>query len=400
MSSNLLPVGSSSCIPAKFQRYNIDDVLTASVSCEYDKELYICSLLHNNLYRFQKINMLTNKLTTLFDISNTLIGTYWQADMLVDDDYIYFLTSETNTSTSTTNNFIYKISLSSAVVTKVRTKYPLSGMCRRMYWYDKPNSFIMCDINGVTIYDIKSNTFTSYASGYSNATHGDFCLGKTKVLIADNTSTSTIRCIDLVTNTASVITLTETAYISITYNDNKFYVVSKNIITVINESDLLTNVITTSWGINVNIACYDTNTIYASVRNSNKVCTFDITNNYPGIMYMPWTAAIGYDYIRATPITYDGYFIFPYITLCIANTSLYTKYKFGYKYDQMVIAYNSDAASSYVYDQNVIKFTDAYMTMNDTSITINTTIDPVNPLIKHASVDKALYNIIKNVKFK
>lgn len=416
---DLLPVGSSTRMPARFKNYigsfiNGSEAITtinSAVACEHNRCIYSVTLCNDSIVRFAKLNLVNNTSTIIKDIPKSQLGNTYYGDIKVDDDYIYITASDNDNSYNlwrTPNSADPTINMYSVT----NDDYHKIQAAGKMEWYDNHTILLMMR-KGLAFFDTSQQIFTykMFADGTQNDARRDYACGKKKVLSLYNGNSDDAYVIDLETNACEVMSTVYGQkwagnYLNVTcYHDGIFYVVQRNRLHYLDEETMTIDysIPTPFTDIDPKQIIYGNGILYILTQNKPSLYMYDISTQTfyaAGIPFAVdnWQAN---GWIRMC--AFRGYCFIPQIRLYTINFVDRAKYNMGYKYDQFVIIMNKETSevvdSQYEYDDRFVTFTDDNMQIHDGVIVADMIeVDSTNH-IKLVSMTKDQYNKIIKTSF-
>ena len=416
---DLLPVGSSTRMPARFKNYigsfiNRSEAITtinSAVVCEHNRCIYSVTLCNDSVVRFAKLNLVNNTSTVIKDIPKTQIGNTYYGDIKVDDDYIYITSSNNdnawsiwrtpNSADTTVNTF-----------SMPNDDYHRIQAAGRMEWYDNRTLMLMMR-KGLALFDTKTGVFSyrMFADGTQNGARRDYACGKKKVLSLYNANSNDAYVIDLETNACEVMSTTygqnwAGKYLNnACYHDGIFYVVQRNRLHYLDEETMTItfSIATPFTDIDPKQIVYGNGILYILMQNKPTLYMYDISTQTFYATGLPFKvdnwASNGWIRMCA----FRGYCFIPQIRLYTINFVDRAKYNMGYKYDQFVIIMNKETSevedNQYEYDDRFVTFTDDNMQIHAGDIVADMIeVDSTNH-IKLVSMTKDQYNKIIKTSF-
>ena len=410
---DLLQVGASSRMPSRYKNYigsfigDLEAITTigSAVTCEYNRCIYSITLCNNKVLRFAKLNLITNVSTIIKDIQKTDIsGFTYCGDIKVDDDYIYF-TAANNDSI----RYIWKTpNSSSTVVNGYQMPYDGAYMIEaygRIGWYDKNNIAILVK-RGLTLFNIKTNTF-SYSKWNSNSrTCRDFVIGKEIALAI--TSDTSYDCGIINMNTGAISWLTSYGQRLVNtdrsvgcYHDGIFYILQKQTLHFFDEvTKRITFTISTPFSTRYEPKQidYSDGILFITMRDARVLYMYNIETHNFYATELPFTMDNFTEngWMRMT--AFKKYCFIPNIKLFTLSYTNNAKYNLGFKCNQFLIVTNQENAedldNQYEYDERFVTFDSDNMTIHENTVTMPLEeIDHANH-IKRVQMNKNQYNKI------
>ena len=416
---DLLPVGSSTRMPARFKNYigsfiNGSEAITtinSAVVCEHNRCIYSVTLCNDSIVRFAKLNLVNNTSTIIKDIPKSQMGNVCYGDIKVDDDYIYI--------TASSNDNSYKLWRTPNSADPTINTYSVTEddehriqAVGRMEWYDDHTILLMMR-KGLAFFDTIYQKFTykMFANGTQNDARRDYACGNKKILSLYTGESKSAWVIDLETNVCEGLNEVYGVEWSGKYlnnacfHDGKFYVVQRNRLHVLDEETMTIDysIPTPFTDIDPKQIVYGNGILYILMQNRPSLYMYDISTQTFYATGLPFTVddwkANGWIRMCA----FKGYCFIPQIRLYTINFVDRAKYNMGYKYDQFVIIMNKETSevvdSQYEYDDRFVTFTDDNMRIHDGIILADMIeVDPTNH-IKFVSMTKDQYNKIIKTSF-
>lgn len=416
---DLLPVGSSTRMPARFKNYigsfiNGSEAITtinSAVVCEHNRCIYSVTLCNDSIVRFAKLNLVNNTSTIIKDIPKSQMGNVYYGDIKVDDDYIYITASNNDSSYKlwrTPNSADPTINTYS-VTEDNEHRIQATG---KMEWYDDHTILLMMR-KGLAFFDTEKLRFTykMFADGTQNGVRRDYACGKKKIISLYTGTSKSAYVIDLETNACEGlnevygIEWSGTYLNNVCFHDGKFYVVQRNRLHVLDEETMTIDysIPTPFTDIDPKQIVYGNGILYILMQNKPSLYMYDISTRTFYATGIPFTVdnweANGWIRMCA----FRGYCFIPQIRLYTINFVDRAKYNMGYKYDQFVIIMNKETSevvdSQYEYDDRFVTFTDDNMQIHDGVIVVDMIeVDSTNH-IKLVSMTKDQYNKIIKTSF-
>lgn len=418
---DLLPVGNSTRMPARFKNYigsfingtEAISTINSAVVCEHNRCIYSATLCNDSIVRFAKLNLVSNTSTIIKDIPKSQLGNTYYGDIKVDDDYIY-ISSSMNDGAS--NYTIWRTPNSSDTTVDAFSvinseAYRINGV-GRMEWWDNHTLIILLH-KGLALFDTSNTTFTYKMSpdGYQNNARRDMVVGKKYVLSLFAGNSQSAFVIEPDTNTWRSLsddygqTWVGTYLNTGCYHDGTFYIVQRNRLHFLDEETMkITFSIPTPFtDIDPKQIVYGNGILYILIQNKPSLYMYDIATQTFYATGIPFTMDnwMANGWIRMC--AFKGYCFIPQIRMYTINFVDRSKYNLGYKYDQFVIIMNKENSeipdNQYEYDDKFVTFTEDNMWIHDGIISMRLEdIDPENH-IKKCTMTKNQYNKILKTQF-
>lgn len=416
---DLLPVGSSTRMPARFKNYigsfiNGTEAITtinSAVVCEHNRCIYSATLCNDSIVRFAKLNLVNNTSTIIKDVPKSQLGNMYYGDIKVDDDYIYITASNNDSSYNlwrTPNSSDPTINTYSVT----NDNYHKIQAMGKMEWYDNHTILLMMR-KGLALFDTKSQKFTykMFADGTQNDTRRDYACGNKKIISLYTGVSKSAYVIDLETNACEGLNEDygiewSGKYLNnVCFHDGKFYVVQRNRLHVLDEETMTIDysIPTPFTDIDPKQIVYGNGILYILMQNKPSLYMYNISTQTFYATGLPFTVddwqANGWIRMCA----FRGYCFIPQIRLYTINFVDRAKYNMGYKYDQFIIIMDKETSevedNQYEYDNRFVTFTDDNMQIHDGNIVADMIeVDPSNH-IKLVSMTKDQYNKIIKTSF-
>ena len=262
----------------------------------------------------------------------------------------------------------------------------------KMQWLDDNHICIGCNY-GLMIFDTNLRVFETFPTS-SQYTFRDIAVGDKLIIFTnESASSSTIIIYDRETGEYTTQALATTAPACIAYSNGKFYICNLNYLYIFDETTrTVVRTVNIPWLKPKDVQAYN-DVVYVISESSTRAYIHDTKYNETQSFILPWsiTQMKGNDITRGC--VSEGFWFVMNETLMIADYSGYSKYNFGYKYN------NNDTMARCVYDPRFVSFDETTMTVHDGNIDYPLT-QTSNPLIKSTHVSKEDYNILNYVQFK
>ena len=376
---DLMPVGQYDRIPNKFNDYMPPTLVDGSTVVEvnsaksitYNREIYTLLVVNQSYIRLVKFTLISKRYTVIFDIPNSVLG--FKVDtvptvprilvggFILNEDYVYIAQS--------VGQYIVRVSRTDPTdITKYENIFGYSiGADGDIQWYS-PNEICVPVEDGYRIFNTTSEEISKVIT--YNYTWNVFPTGG--VVVTDKYIITiwhwiSVLIYDRDTETFSSINYGTTGKpINALYNDDKYLYVghdqsgsTTDVVSIydINTMELVRNVVTTENYID-NLAA------------ANGVLYFIDRNYGIGMIKLKGEGqdeyrSIGYPQdlrdMIFKPTTFQSYYFLPDFQLFVVSWADPIKYDFGYKYERGIIQTISDYEEDFVYDENYLTFTDAYL---------------------------------------
>lgn len=411
---DLLPVGSSTRMPARFKNYigsfiNGTEAITtinSAVVCEHNRCIYSATLCNDSVVRFAKLNLVNNTSTIIKDIPKSQIGNAYYGDIKVDDDYIYLTSSSNDNSYNlwrTPNSSDPTVNTYSVTNSDI---YRIQAV-GKMEWYDDHTLMIMMR-KGLAFFDTKVRRFTykMFPDGTQNNSRRDYAMGKKKIISLYNGTSKSAYVIDIETGACESLDTVygqtwAGEYINYAcYHDGTFYVVQRNRLHYLDEEtmNITFSIPTPFTDVDPKQIVYGNGILYIIIQNKPSLYMYDISTQTFYAAGIPFSidnwASNGWIRMCA----FRGYCFIPQIRLYTINFVDRAKYNMGYKYDQFVIVMNKETSETeddqFEYDDKYVTFTKDNMQIHAGDIHVDMIdVDPINQ-IKMITMSKDQYNKI------
>lgn len=397
MSTHLLPVskGMSNTVMRYISTNTNVNRVYETLLCEHDRMLYI-GIGMGTFFRIQKMNLFTNEIITIAEMSYTLLDNGWYVGgMLVDDNYIYLKLCY-----GTAPYKIHRYSLKLNTIDSYAFATSASVTCGKIDWYDETNIIIMANTYNV-MFDTVKCTFTKSSTLSSSRNMIDFAIGESLIIgTSEQTSSTIMNIYDKSSDTFSNEATSSSGVGCICYNNGLFYIAQSNLLSIYDET---TRTIIASYTVPWSTPCgfnYCNGKLYCIQYNSETLFVYDLSNNTYERIILRWKLS-NTGSTRQLPIVFDDFYFIQNISLGLilndANSAV--KYMFGYKQRKAnLIMCDSNHESKFEYDPETTSFSDTFLTVNDISISKQLISSETNAKIKYAHVNKNEYNKIKSIE--
>lgn len=402
---DLLPVGIGNKMPSRYKSYLggllAGDVAittpTSAISREHNRNIYSCVLCNNTTYRFTKLNLITNRTEIIKDVPKSSFGNITCGDFLVDDNYFYMTSSNSNNV-----HVLYKIPIDPNDNTVTQhstinsTAYNFSAY-GRMEWFDDHTIVMICRM-GVLYFNTITFEWVVKQHFLTSLSIRDMAVGKHKIVIINTGTTNTYDIYDIDNNSWSLGSnnqkLTNSATNVLCYGDGKFYITQKNYLYILDEETnvIEKRIITPYTSLEPATINYASGILYITINESSLLYMYDINNDRFHSTTLQfkinkWSSSS--PWVR--PTSFKGYFFIPNLRLFVINFVEYAKYNIGYKYDQFLFITNETYKNDYEYDERFVTFTDSHVRFHNGDIDFDLIKIDYENNISYAKVSKTLY---------
>ena len=407
---DLLPVGTSTKINSRYKNYMSPETeegvtitsINTAMSYEHKREIYTLLLLNDTTYRLVKLNLLSNKSVTLWEINKSSFDNLAMGGFIVDNDYVYMTHSKTNSYRS-----LWRVSIYDKTDIKKFTPSSSSddnfNACGKIQWIDNHTIGISCKYGFMT-FDTITTTFTMFKSNSSYISY-DMAMSNTLGILtqsADN-NRSSITKMDLSTKTFTDITMKNNKRCVVCYDNTtgKFYVSQQGYVYILNNIGEIEKTIVAPFGtLNPSTINYADGLLYITMQNSNILFVYNIsTDEFRSIGLRMTNFNQVYDGLNILrPTTFRHYFFMPYYQLFVMNYVSSAKYNMGYKYNQYTFLTNESFKKEYKYDKRFVTFNDSHISIHTGNIEYVMEIYDETNCIMCTSINKTDYRKFINGK--
>ena len=407
---DLLPVGTSTRINSRYKNYMSPETeegvtitsINTAMSYEHKREIYTLLLLNDTTYRLVKLNLLSNKSVTLWEINKSSFDNLAMGGFVVDNDYVYMTHSKTNSYRS-----LWRVSIYDKTDIKKFTPSSSSddnfNACGKIQWIDNHTIGISCKYGFMT-FDTITTTFTMFKSNSSYISY-DMAMSNALGILTQSTDNnrSSITKMDLSTKTFTDITMKNNKRCVVCYDNTtgKFYVSQQGYVYILNNIGEIEKTIVAPFGtLNPSTINYADGLLYITMQNSNILFVYNIsTDEFRSIGLRMTNFNQVYDGLNILrPTTFRHYFFMPYYQLFVMNYVSSAKYNMGYKYNQYTFLTNESFKKEYKYDKRFVTFNDSHISIHTGNIEYVMEIYDETNCIMCTSINKTDYRKFINGK--
>ena len=404
---DLLPIRAVKRVPSREKNY-IGDTLyngntivssQSSAATIKDRSVYTVTECNNSVFRFAKLDLVTNQSTVIKDIPKSSFNNICIGDMVAADGAFYISSSQSGTDTK-----IFKVSSDPNDTTVAMTGFTNNTSAKgKMRWLTNDTFVIFTNV-GFGKYETSTDRPTEvYKSGSQLGERADFTIGEKYIFTTGGSNASSF-AYDIENDTWSTISLGWGSNAVCCYGNGKYYVTEPNYIYIVDEETLTLDrrIATPYESLSPKTIDYANGFLYVSVIGASSVYIYDINRgefSVAGTTFTPSTMASATGNFR--PCTFSTYFFMANVKMFVCNFAARAKYNIGLKGDQFIIPTNINdlEINDYTYNPRYVSFDESSMFITPSSIIKPLTIIDIENMIKRVSISKSDYGKLSSVRF-